>query len=166
MLKSEVISALAKALLGNEDAVRLNAALIEVLHLWDDLIDKDKVIADEDINRGFRAALVEIPGNPFYQAHFAQLHPLLDNLILNWMTATEMERAPQSGHDLTVAFIIRSDYCNFLLKCMQIVGGFEYARSAWPTVRRNWHNEGYEGYLRNLAEERAAREGTDDVQPV
>lgn len=162
-LSQEQLSALNDALLGDQPAVMLNAALVEILHTWDDLVDKDKAVDDEAVNRAFRLALVVIPGNPFYQQHFSVLHPLLDNLILNWMAATSMERTPETPVDLPVAFVIRSDYCNFLLKSMVLVGGFDHARAMWPNVRRFWHREGYDGYLRALEEETAAREGEANV---
>jgi hypothetical protein len=101
----------------------------------------------EDIHAAFRNALVVIPANDFYRANFHLLHPLLDNLILNWLTANKMETDKEQ---LDIAWVIRSDYCNVLLKCLQIVGGFDYARSVWPGVRKMWHGEGYETYLENL----------------
>lgn len=159
MLKQDQITLLREALLAHEPAVMLNAALIDLLHIWDDLVDRDKPVTDEDVHRAFRLALVVIPANPFYQQHFSALHPLLDNLILNWLAANQMERQPESPIDLPVAFVIRSDYCNFLLKSMVLVGGFDHARAMWPKVRRFWHGEGYEGYLQALAEEAANREG-------
>lgn len=157
MLDQEVMTRLREALLGDEAAVQLNAHLIEALHVWDDLIDQDVTLTAEDVSSAFRNALVLIPANSFYQRHFNELHPLLDVLILNWMTATAMERNPQSDLDLQVAFIIRSDYCNFLLKSMAIVGGFEHARRLWPEVRRFWHREGFDSFVQSLHAERAAR---------
>lgn len=159
MVNAVVLDQLRRALPGCEPAVMLNAALIETLHTWDDLIDGDHAVTDEAISRAFRLALVVMPSNSFYVQHFGQLHPLLDNLIANWLAATRMERDPRSEVDLPVAFVIRSDYCNFLLKSMILVNGFDGAVAMWPEVRRFWHSEGYEGYLQSLSAEASARNG-------
>ncbi|UIF90841.1 hypothetical protein [Cupriavidus sp. UYPR2.512] len=143
-------------LLGNEAAVAFNLLFRDVLHAWDDLIDRDKPVSDEDIHRAFRSALVLLPANPFYRAHFAQLHPLIDNAILNWMAANAME-ATESRTDKEIAFITRSDYINVFVKSLFLVGGFEHARKALPEARRHWHAEGFDRYLLNLEAEKAAR---------
>ncbi len=152
MIDEQLRQRLTDLLMGNESALAFNAALIETLHVWDDLIDLDKPVAPEAIHRAFRNALVVIPSNDFYRQNFSQLFPLLDNLILNWLAANEMESAREQ---LDIAWVIRSDYCNVLLKCLQIVGGFTYARTVWPEVRAFWHGEGYDKYLANLAAEQA-----------
>lgn len=143
-------------LLGNEAAVAFNLLFRGILHTWDDLVDGDKPVSDDAIHGAFRSALVLLPANPFYRAHFAQLHPLIDNAILNWMAANAME-ATEARSDKEIAFIARSDYINVFIKSLEIVGGFEHARSVLPEVRRHWHAEGFDRYLLNLEAEKAAR---------
>jgi len=53
-------------LLGNRDAALFVAMVFRVFHAWDDLIDKDALLADEEINMAFYLAMVQIPRNPFY----------------------------------------------------------------------------------------------------
>jgi hypothetical protein len=50
---------------GNTDALNLFHHLVELIHIWDDLIDKDKPVSDEQINKAFLIALVYMPSNPF-----------------------------------------------------------------------------------------------------
>ena len=103
--------------------------------------------------------MVEIPANRFYQQHFTELHTIADVCLVNWLTSIELERRPKSENDRRIAFVIRSDYCNFLLRCIVIVGGWEHARKVWPEVRRYWHAEGFEQYEAALERETAARIG-------
>lgn len=164
MLKPAALDLLNRALLGNEDAVQLNAAVVEVAHTWDDLVDRDRAVPDEEVHRAFRLSMSVIPANAFYRAHFHELHPLIDNMIVNWLAANELERNVKNPDvDLPVAFVIRSDYSAFLLKSMLIVGGFEHARQMWPEVRRFWHREGFNFYLDGLSAEMRAREESTDV---
>lgn len=134
---------------GHRDAVAFAVILCSILHLWDDLEDRDKLVDREDVNQAMYAALVVLPRNAFYQANFAELNALLDSSILNWHAANEMERNGDA-EDRHISFIIRSAYCNIVIAAARIVGGYEWARSVTPMLRRFWHKEGFEGYLRNL----------------
>lgn len=143
-------------LLGDKAAVAFNLLFVEILHAWDDLIDRDKPVSDEDIHEAFQRALVLLPANPFYRKHFEHLHPLIDVAILNWHAANALE-ATESHADKEIAFITRSDYLNVFVKSLLLVGGFNYARKVLPDVRRFWHGEGFTKYLLNLAAEKQAK---------
>jgi hypothetical protein len=148
----------AEHLAGNEDAIAFNLQMCDVLHLWDDLIDKDKAVTADTINRGFQAALVDIPCNPFYRRHFDALNPLVSACILSWHTANRWE-AEERLEELRLAYVVRSDYINLFLGSVAIVQGSEYAARVAPEVRAYWHGEGWQGYLINLAAEKAAKRG-------
>ncbi|MBX3659197.1 MAG: hypothetical protein KF740_12245 [Ramlibacter sp.] len=137
---------------GHRDAIAFCFVLCGVLHLWDDLDDRDKPIAREDINQAMYAALVVLPRNAFYQANFAELNALVDSAIMNWHAANAFEREG-SDEDKRISFIIRSAYCNVILTAARIVGGYEWARSVAPALRRFWHKEGFDGYLANLSKQ-------------
>ncbi len=147
----------AEHLAGNEAAIAFNLQMCDVLHLWDDLIDGDKPVTPEAINRGFYEALVELPCNPFYRAHFDALQPLVSACILSWHTANKWE-AEERVEELRLAYVVRSDYINLFLASVAIVKGAEYAVRVAPEVRAYWHGEGWQGYLINLAAEKAAKE--------
>lgn len=148
----------AEHLANREDAIAFNLQMCDVLHLWDDLIDRDKPVHPVDINRGFQAALVDIPRNTFYREHFDRLNPLVSACILSWHTANKWE-AEDRLNDLRLAFVVRSDYINLFLASVAIVRGEDYAVKVAPDVRAYWHAEGWDGYLINLAAEKAAKRG-------
>lgn len=156
----ERIEYIQKILDGNRDAALFVSMLFRVLHLWDDLIDKDKPIHDEEINLAMFLALVQIPRNPFYRANFAELSPIVSSSIVNWMYATQQERAAPSE----VTFVVRSDYINVLLKAAEIVGGVNFAAARQASIREWCHKEGYAGYLNNLANEAEVRNEVETSQ--
>lgn len=143
---------IAKALRGNPDAIGFFGMLYSIFQVWDDLIDRDKKVSDNDINNAFWRALVELPLNPFYRANFNALHPLLSTSILNWHAANRME-ATDSEADKEIAFIIRSAYVDLLIQSALIVGGVQWAIEMTPAIRRFWHGEGLAGYKAALAEQ-------------
>lgn len=142
--------------LPNEDAVQFNAALCRVLHVVDDVIDRDAPLIDGDIVRAFRTALVVIPSNPFYARHAHELVPLIDLAFLSWASATHMERNCAEAAK-RIAYVIRSDYLNVFLRSVQILRGHDYACMVAPSVRAMWHLEGWEGYLAALDHEAQQR---------
>lgn len=146
---------------GNQEAMRFLTMIGAVLHLWDDLIDADKVLTAEDVNTGFWHALIDLPRNPFYRTHFEPLNTILAAAIINWRAATWMERLdkPQDDHELMIAFVIRSTYIDLATMCALIIGGAEWAAEKATGLRAMIHNEGFEQYLINLKTEQATREG-------
>ena len=65
---------------GNQDALNMFRMLVALTHTWDDLVDKDVVVSEADINNAFMIALVYMPVNPFFQKIQNQIIPM-------WITA-------------------------------------------------------------------------------
>ena len=75
----------------NEMAVNYIVDFLATWHIWDDLIDKDKPITDASINQAFINAFIKLPRNPFYQANFGILNPLMESAFVHWFAANELE---------------------------------------------------------------------------
>lgn len=141
----------------NEAAADFLGIIVNIAHVWDDLIDRDRPVNNETINKAFEGALIHIPLNPFFQRHQVELTTLLHNSIRNWHLATQIER----GTDETLfpaAFVLRSAYADIFAQVAYILGGHELALTIALEARKQAHAEGFDGYLKNLAAERAARE--------
>lgn len=145
---------------GDEVAADFIIKMAYVLHVWDDMIDKDKPVTDEMVNQAFRYALVDIPRNPFYMRNFGDLNPILVNAINNWHIANSMERSG-TAIELQAAFIIRSSYADLMTHTACLIGGPEWAAKIGRKVRAQAHDEGFDGYLQNLQAEIAARENRE-----
>lgn len=133
-------------------------AIHDIAHVWDDLIDKDKPVTDDEINDAFFKALVVLPNNAFYRQHFTALQPLVMTSILNWLTANALE-ASDKPDDKHISFVTRSAYTDLITYVAMLVGGPGWAVQQGPEIRRFVHVEGYEAYLDSLADEKAARQG-------
>lgn len=141
---------------GNAEALQFLKSITFIAHIWDDLIDRDVLVSDEQINHAFQAALIDLPYNNFYLDHLQQIRPLMVIAVQNWMAATRMERGGHPG-DLNIAFVLRSSYVDLITMVAWIVGGDEWAQKMTLEIRRATHKEGYRNYLNNLAVEREAR---------
>lgn len=144
------------ALRNHDQAVEVFLRLREILHTWDDLIDQDREVNLEAVNRAFFDLLVGLGQIPFWRAHQDRLSPVLVAAIANWHAANQFEAADDERR-LHIAFIIRSDYANLLIVLAYLVGGYEWMREVTPTIRDLWTDETFASYLDNLASERQAR---------
>jgi hypothetical protein len=143
---------------GDANAALLILQMFDILHLWDDLIDKDKAPTDEAVHACFWNALVAIPSNPFYQSHLIALQTFLRLAIANWKVATDYERAPTQSTDLHVAFVLRSTYIDLVTVIAGICGGPEHAVRISSHIHRLCHNEGFDTFVAALTTERELRE--------
>ena len=152
--------AVQRVCLGNQEAVHFLEDITEVLHLWDDLIDRDQVLTDASINKTMWKALVALPRNSFYAQNFLALNTVLVAAIVNWEIATGMERDPAAtSNDEVIAFIIRSSYIDLVTLVAVLCGGPEHAVTIMREARQLWHDEGLVGYRQSLVLERSRREG-------
>lgn len=131
------------------EAVAFLRSLFLAMHVWDDLIDRDKPVQETDINAAFGTLLIDVPANPFYLRHIAQLHPLLSVVVIDWLAANDLE-ATDSQLDKEIAFITRSGYAVLIVKVLEICRGYAFARTAMADVRRVIHQEGFAAYLAAL----------------
>lgn len=130
--------------------------MCNIAHVWDDLIDKDKDLSDEDISKAFFDALIRLPRNAFYRKHFDHLNSVLMNALSNWQVATRLERTG-GAYETSIAFVLRSSYVDLVTQTALLVGGQKWACDVGEEVRRLTHGETYEGYLESLAKEASAR---------
>lgn len=134
---------------GDRFAVALLQDLGVITQVWDDCVDGDKVLTREAVDGAFIRALCSLPRNPFWLRHQADLLPLLEAWIVDWQTATTIEkRAPRDASLLPVAWLIRDSSAGLIVACARIVGGWEWAQAVALEVRAALHDEPFEDYAR------------------
>ena len=153
---SKHVPLLREFLKGDEAAVAFVVRIFRALHVWDDLIDKDKNVTDDEIHSVFWDLLIALPADPFYRAHLHLLSGTIVNAVLNWRIANQMEREGNEK-DKSIAFILRGAYIDILSASAFIVGGIDWVNTIGPAIRRWAHEETFEEYLTNLAKECEAR---------
>lgn len=135
------------ALKGDEAAVEFIEALGAISQVWDDLVDGDAV-PTAGIHGAFRLALVTLPGNPFYQTFQHKLVPVMDAAILDWMTATAIEK--QSQEAARLAYVLRDSLAGVVVYCASLLGGAEWALEVAPRIRGAVHDEPFDDYVAGL----------------
>lgn len=101
-------------------AAKLCQDFFVVTQMWDDFIDRDNELTNEEINKGMELALVEIPTNPFYIKNFMVLQPLVQSMIYKWYQANRYE---DDKKQLSKAYMLRAGIYDLFAQCVIITRG-------------------------------------------
>lgn len=115
---------------GDIDAVEFCMQIMYIGQLWDDLIDRDKIRGDAEINAAFTMVLGFLPQNRFYRQHMDSLTPVIVNAALKWQNANTLERG-NDDHRM-IAWIIRQSLGDIFHYVMFLVGGYGWALEHGP----------------------------------
>jgi hypothetical protein len=111
---------------GNVDAVQFLKLISDITELWDDLVDKDREIPDDEIDDAMMAALIYLPLNPFYREHAAYLTPLMISSINNWKDANALSAGTRSQRAL--AYTLRNMDIQIVQAIVFITQGYDRLR--------------------------------------
>jgi hypothetical protein len=118
---------------GNTDALNMFYTIVDLAHVWDDLIDRDKPVSDFDVNRAFLSALVYLPANPFYNRIQTQVLPLWMTVISAYETANKFEN-DKDEHGLEIAHNLRYAPGHIVVFMSQACLGYEKAQEFMPEI--------------------------------
>jgi len=117
------------------NAMEMCFDLIYCGHFWDDLIDKDKIRTDQEIDHCFTAMLGRLPRNPFYQAYIRDLGPLMMSTVLQWKDANKLETVGDIP-ERNMAFMLRNMLMQVVGYCIFLIGGEEWYAEAGEKFQR------------------------------
>ena len=130
---------------GNQDALNVYRMFVDLAHLWDDLVDKDKEATEDDINNAFLICLVYLPANPFYRSIQEQILPMWLVVVSAYQTANKFER-DKDGHGIEIAHGLRYAAGNIVAYMVYVCVGPEKAKEFLPEMWKNVFFERYEDY--------------------
>lgn len=120
--------------------------LWSVIQVFDDAVDGDAVTHPAGESAVW-AALVSLPGNPFYVAHAAALQAALAAAVLKWTAANAVEA---SGAADARSFMWRAGYYDVVLLVVLLCHGHNTASRLAPVVMQ-MYGETYEDYCKEFA---------------
>ncbi len=130
---------------GNKDALNLFFMLVDLVQTWDDLVDRDREVSQQEINNAFLVALVYVPSNPFYQAIREQITPMWMTVISAFEVANKFEQ-DKDEHGLEIAHNLRFAGGHIAAFMVQTCLGYERAREVLPDIWKIIVNERYDEY--------------------
>lgn len=130
---------------GNTDALSMYRMLVDLAHLWDDLVDKDKDVTELEINNSFLICLVYLPLNPFYQQIQRDVMPMWITVVSAYQTANKFERE-KDERGLEAAHMLRYAAGNILAYAIHVCVGPEKATEYIPEMWKDVVNERFAEY--------------------
>ncbi len=131
---------------GDSDAGEFLSLFFMMCHLWDDLIDKDKNRSDDEINRAFWIAVIDIPRNRYYRRFEPEITPLMAVAIQEWFTANKLE----AGARKDIAYTLRCSIVSLIHQAAEFCGGYEWALKVGEEIRLKSQSETFDQYLRGF----------------
>lgn len=123
----------------NVDAGKFCLALVEWLHMIDDVQDKDKQLSPADLVRINLTAIDEISNNPFFQANNVSLTTLLTQAFRSWADSCEWERRTDV-RDRRAADVFKSQYHEVIWHVAYLVGGWSHMSAMTVQYRHVDHD--------------------------
>jgi hypothetical protein len=130
---------------GNQDALNMYRAFGSLLHTWDDMVDKDKVLTEKQINDAFLTCLVYLPANPFYQHIQAQILPMWLVVVSGYAAANHFERE-KDPHGIEIAHSLRYAAGNIIAYAIHVCVGSEEAAKQIPDMWKSVFYERFDEY--------------------
>ena len=130
---------------GNQDALNVFRMFVDLSHLWDDLVDKDKEATEDDINNAFLICLVYLPANPFYRSIQDQILPMWLTVVSAYQTANKFER-DKDTHGIEIAHSLRYAAGNIVAYMVHVCVGPEKAKEFLPDMWKTVFFERYDNY--------------------
>ena len=118
----------------DEKAISLSMRLVEIAHVWDDLVDGDKV-STANINKAFIDSIFTLQAHEYWFP-MGLNHQVL-NVFLRWQDATTIENDPnKTEQDLEKTFMLRAGIYDIFSVIAYYLHGNEWALEVGPTIRR------------------------------
>ena len=130
---------------GNQDALNMFRAFVDLSHIWDDLIDRDKPVPADAVNRAFLTCLVYLPANPFYRAIQDQILPMWLVVVSAYETANTFEKQ-KDAHGLEIAHSLRYAAGNIIAYAVHVCLGAQEAKKVLPEVWKAVFYERFDDY--------------------
>jgi len=119
---------------GNHDAYLMYQMLVELAHTWDDLVDQDKPVTPEAINRAFMMPLFYLPANAFYRSIQDQVLPMWLKVCAGYVVANHFEKVGHE-HGLEIGHALRYAAGNIvayaIIACIGYKAAIEILPEAW-----------------------------------
>ena len=132
---------------GNPDGVDILKMFTLLLHTWDDIVDKDKEVSEDQINKVFAICLIYLPLNNLYRQIQYQIIPMWITIISSYETANKFER-DKDEHGIEISHGLRYAAGNIIAYAIYVCVGPEKAKEFIPEMWKTVVFERFDDYLK------------------
>ena len=130
---------------GNVDALNMYRMFIDLSHTWDDLVDKDKEVSEDQINNAFLICLVYLPSNPFYQLIQRDIMPMWIFVVSAFQAGNKFEK-DKDEHGIEIAHNLRYAAGHILAYAVHVCVGPKKAKELVPELWKDVVFERFDDY--------------------
>ena len=130
---------------GNVDAFNMYRMFIDLSHTWDDMVDKDKELTEDQTNNAFLICLVYLPSNPFYQLIQRDIMPMWVSVVAAFQAGNKFERE-KDEHGIEIAHNLRYAAGHILAYAVHVCVGAEKAKEIVPKLWKDVVFERFDDY--------------------
>ena len=134
---------------GDVDAVDWFLEFCQVCEVIDDLVDKDKTVEDSNITNILFSVFVEMPLNPFFDAHKSSLCPIMLSGINAWLDANALEQDTSDKKYRIMSYMLRDWYMELLAVIIYITRGRDTMRILSLDIRKFFMSESFDEYSKD-----------------
>jgi hypothetical protein len=116
-----------------------------LLHTWDDLVDKDVDVSEDQINEAFRICLIKLPTNPLYNHIFSDIVPMWEVVISAYVTANKFERE-KDEHGIEISHSLRYAAGHIVAYAIIQCVGIEKSKELIPLMWKEVFYERFDDY--------------------
>lgn len=124
---------------GNEHAESFCRAFVDWCHMFDDVADKDKPVADEEMAVKQLNFFVHVSHNPFFQQNKRELTALIVQGVNAWLDANRWERSPEPEMRRD-SWVMKSIYQEVVWHVAYLTGGWNHMRTVTMNFREYQHD--------------------------
>jgi hypothetical protein len=121
---------------GDPEAIEFLELIFDITDIWDDLVDQDREVTEDQINSTFTKCLVHLPGNLFYRKNYTVLAPQLMLVINAWQDANELQKGDDA--DRIYACGLRFLLIQLIATAVSLIKGPDAAREISVEVWRKY----------------------------
>ena len=136
----------AKACCNDPGAMLFLSMIMDAVEVWDDLVDKDKVISTEDINRVFMNLVFWLPQNKFFESGKSYLLPIMMTCVNAWMDSDALAKTGDK-RKLQAAWWLKQMGVEMYGAVAFLTGGFDHMRAISLEARELLAHEDFTDYL-------------------
>ena len=130
---------------GNVDALNMYRMFIDLSHVWDDMVDKDKDLTEDQTNNAFLICLVYLPSNPFYQLIQRDIMPMWISVVSAFQAGNKFEK-DKDEHGIEIAHNLRYAAGHILAYAVHVCVGPEKAKEIVPELWKDIVFERFDDY--------------------
>jgi hypothetical protein len=134
---------------GNQDALNMYRMFVDLAHVWDDMVDKDKSLTEDQVNNAFLIALCYLPANPFYQQIQQAVLPMWLTVVSAYQTANMLEKE-KDPRGLEISHMLRYAAGNIVAYAVHVCVGAEKAKDIMPEVWKSIVAERFGDYVKEV----------------